>query len=286
VEGFLDVLEPLDSRQFAIAIQRLADSISFGSDRSPFLGSGVEYVQSRRYIPGDPVRAIDWRVTARTGKPHIKEYEAPKRMPCWLLIDTSASMVVGSTKKTKYAQALHIAGGLAYACLDRVSPVGVLGIGERGFRVEPSLSRQQILEWLLRLRRYRYDEATALGRRASELAARLDSRALVIVLSDLHTDDGIQALKHLGQRHDVVVVHLRDPAERSLRGSGVFRAQEPETGRTFVTHGRARHVEDAELGRALRRAGIDRIVVDTDIPFAQKLRHFFQSRALLGKGAR
>ena len=270
----------------AIAIQRLADSISFGSDRSPFLGSGVEYVQSRRYIPGDPVRAIDWRVTARTGKPHIKEYEAPKRMPCWLLIDTSASMVVGSGAKTKYAQALHIAGGLAYACLDRVSPVGVLGIGERGFRVEPSLSRQQILEWLLRLRRYRYDESTALGRRANELAARLDSRALVIVLSDLHTDDGVQALKHLGQRHDVVVVHLRDPAERTLRGSGVFRALEPETGRTFVTHGRAQLVEDEALGRDLRRAGIDRIVVDTDIPFAQKLRHFFQSRALLGKGAR
>jgi uncharacterized protein (DUF58 family) len=286
VEGFLDVLEPLDSRQFAIAIQRLADSISFGSDRSPFLGSGVEYVQSRRYIPGDPVRAIDWRVTARTGKPHIKEYEAPKRMPCWLLIDTSASMVVGSGAKTKYAQALHIAGGLAYACLDRVSPVGVLGIGERGFRVEPSLSRQQILEWLLRLRRYRYDEATELGRRASELAARLDSRALVIVLSDLHTDEGVQAFKHLGQRHDVVAVHLRDPAERSLRGSGVFRAREPETGRTFVTHGRASLVHDEALGRELRRAGIDRIVVDTDIPFAQKLRHFFQSRALLGKGAR
>ncbi|MSR39810.1 MAG: DUF58 domain-containing protein [Planctomycetes bacterium] len=286
MEGFLDVLDPLDSRQFAIAIKRLADCLSFGSDRSPFLGSGVEYVQSRHYQPGDPVRAIDWRVTARTGKPHIKEYEAPKRLPCWLLIDTSASMVTGSQPKTKYAQALHIAGGLAYACLDRMSPVGVLGIGERAFRVEPSLSRQQVLEWLLRLRHYRYDEGTSLGRRASELAARLNTRALIIVLSDLHTGDGIAPLKQLGQKNDVVVVQLRDPAERSLRGSGIFRAREAETGRDFVTHGRARFLDDTELQRDLKRAGVDRFVVDTDQPFAHRLRHFFLSRALLGKGAR
>jgi uncharacterized protein (DUF58 family) len=286
VEGELDVLEPLDSRQFQVAIKRLADSLSFGSDRSPFLGSGLEYVQSRPYVQGDPIRSIDWRVTARTGKPHVKEYEAPKRMPCWLLIDTSASMVVGNHRRTKYAQALHIAGGLAYACLDRVSPVGVLGVGDRAMRVEPSLSRQQVLQWLLALRRFRYDEATSLGRRSAELAARLTNRALVIALTDLHTEDGLRAIELLGQMHDVVVVRLRDPAERSLRGSGIFRAREAETGRAFVTHGRTRWLDDATLARDLKRAGVDQFVVDVDLPFAHRLRHFFQSRGLLGRGAR
>jgi uncharacterized protein (DUF58 family) len=286
MEGELDVLEPLDSRQFHVAIKRLADSLSFGSDRSPFLGSGLEYVQSRPYLPGDPIRSMDWRVTARTGRPHVKEYEAPKRMPCWLLIDTSASMVVGNHRRTKYAQALHIAGGLAYACLDRVSPVGVLGVGGRALRVEPSLSRQQVLQWLLALRRFRYDEATSLGRRAAELAARLTNRALVIALTDLHTMDGLRAIELLGQMHDVVVVRLRDPAERSLRGSGIFVAREAETGRAFVTHGRTRWLDDETLARDLKRANVDQFVVDVDQPFAHRLRHFFQSRGLLGRGAR
>ena len=286
MEGFIESADTLDSRQFYIAIKRLADSFSYGTDRSPFVGSGVEYVQSRQYQYGDPIRAIDWRVTARTGKVYIKEFETPKRMPCYMMIDTSASMMISSTKRSKYATSLHIAGGLALACLDRVSPVGVLGVGSRDVRIEPSLSKNRVLEWLHQLRHFRYDESTTLVDRISELIPTLNSRALFIVLSDLHDERALVSLKRMGQKHDCVVLQMQDPAELGLRGAGFLRAQEAETGRAFATHGRRFHLNQYRVEEELRRGGIDHLVVRTDEPFSHHLRSFFKSRDLLGKGSR
>jgi uncharacterized protein (DUF58 family) len=276
----------LDSRQFQIAIRKLADGLNYGTDRSPFRGAGVEFVQSRPYIYGDPIRSIDWRVTARTGKIHIKEYEAPKRMPVYLLIDTSASMMVSSQSRSKYADAVHIAGGVALACLDRISPVGVLGVGDCELHMRPSLSKVQILQWLHFLRTFRYDESTTLADRMRELVPSLTSKALCLVLSDLHDTQALQQIKRAGQRHDVCVLQLRDPAEGGLRGAGLFRAREAESGRAFVTHGRAQWLNQQPVEVSLKRAGIDHLVVETGQPFVHRLHRFFKHRDLLGRGAR
>lgn len=286
MHGYLDSADMLDSRQFLIAIKKLADTLSYGADRSPFLGSGIEYVQSRPYQWGDPIRAVDWRVTARTGKMHVKEYEAPKRMPCYLLIDTSASMTISSTARSKYAIAIHIAGGLAFASLDRVSPVGVVGVGAQDVRIAPSLSRGQVLQWLHRFRRFRYDEPTTLGRRIAELAPTLKSRALIIALSDLHDPQAAPALKLLAQRHDCVALQMLDPAETGLHGAGFVRAAEAETGRIVVTRGSRLSIDPAATARALKRSGVDHLMIRTDKPFVADLRNYFKARNLLGRGAR
>jgi uncharacterized protein (DUF58 family) len=285
-QGYLDELELLDARRFEIAVRRLADSLSHGSDRSPFLGSGFEYVQSRPYQPGDPQRAVDWRVTARTGRFFVKQHEAPKCVPVQLVIDTSASMTVSSLRRSKYATALFLAGGIALACLERASPVGVVGAGSGGFLARPSLSRTRILEWLLRLRRFRFDESTELARRLAELAPRLTERALVVVLSDLHDPDALGALKLLAQRHDVAVLQLLDPAELFLGGAGLMRVREAETGREFATHGRRAHVDPAVTARALLQGGIDHLLVRTDREHVHAVRRFFAARGGLGRKAR
>ena len=239
----LDNIETLNSRQFAIAVRRLADSLSYGTDASPFLGSGTDYVQSRLYQPGDSVRAIDWRITARTNKFHVKEFETPKRMPCYLLVDTSASMTISSTTRSKYSVAVHIAGGLAFACLDRISPVSVVSVGETELRYTPSLSRDKILQWLHKLRTYRVDEQTCLQERLRQLGPLLINKSLVIVISDLHQPEAIGPLKRLGQQHDVVAIQMVDTAERSIRAAGFVRGREAETGRTITTRGRTMGID-------------------------------------------
>ena len=266
-----------DARQFEISIRRLATALSYGQESSPFLGAGVEYVQSRPYLPGDPVKLIDWRVTARTGRVHVKEYEAPRQMPVYLLVDTSASMCISSRGLSKYAWAVQIAGGIALAALDHMNPVGVMSIGERELHYPPTLSRSSVLQWMHQLRRHHFEERTTLGQRVRELVPRVEQRCLFIVLSDLHDPDAIDAIKLMAQDHDCAVIHLEDPAERGRTGGGFYRAVEAETGRAFVAHSRSRWFEAAS-SHTLTKSGVDYLHLPTDQPVLPKLRQFLRHR--------
>lgn len=286
MEGSLDSPEVLDSRQFLIAVKRLADSLAFGTDRSPYIGSGLEYHQSRPYQFGDSIKAIDWRVTARTGKVHVKEYEAIKRLPVWILVDTSASMTISSTRKSKYEVAVYVAGGVALASLEAIRPVGFMGVGGRGLMRPESLSKDQVHGWLHALRRYRFDEPTRLAQRVGELAARLPQRSQMIILSDLHDPLAMPALKLAAQAHDCSVIHLLDPAETGLRGTGFVRSREAETGRNLIAAGRQAWTDAAALRETLKQSRIDCLSIDVSQPYAARLRQFFKGRNMLGRGAR
>ena len=279
----LQQTEPLDSRQFLIAIKRLANSLSYGTDRSPFLGSGLEYVQSRPYVPGDPVKTIDWRVTARTGVPHIKEYETPKQLPVWFIVDSSASMTLSSIQSSKYQLAVQIAGGLALACLDRVSPVGLLAAGSRDLKVSPSLSRETLMLWLHQLRHFDFVEKTQLGEKLLALNPSLKQRALIFVLSDLHDPDAIPALKLINGRHDLVTILLRDPAEEGLTGAGFLRTKDAESSRIITAPAKHQFSSTSEIVSELQGASIDHFLLKTEQPFLASLRLFLQSRNLLSR---
>ncbi len=256
--------------------------------QSPFLGAGVEYVQSRPYQYGDPIKLIDWRVTARTRKVHVKEYEAPKRMPVYLLVDTSASMTISSHPPSKYETAVFLAGGLALACLERISPVGVLGVGGHSLHVRPSLSKDQVLQWLHTLRTFRYDEPTSLGARLARADAEPAAhRVLVIVLSDLHDPASAASAQAAG------------PAAR-LRRAAIC-ATRPRTGcAASASSGPARPRPAARSWSAagcagsnrrtfadqLKKAGVDYLLIETDEPYVSRVRQFFKLRNLLGRGAR
>lgn len=283
--GSLPNIVPSAARKFVIAIKRLADDLTYGLDGSRYLGSGIDYVQSRQYLDGDPVKSIDWRVTARTGKYHIKEYEAQRRLPAWFLIDTSASMVVSSLARSKYETALQVAGGLALACLDRTSPVGVIGCGSRDVHIKPSLAKDQVMQWLLRLRRHSFTEPTQMVRRIRELRPTLAARSIIVILSDLHEPGAVHSAALLAQQHEVAVIQLQDPAEIILPGAGFMRAKEAESGRDFVARGKRGMMNQEKIEHELRRGGVDHLLVRTDQPYLQRLRHFFRSRGISG-GAR
>jgi len=270
--------DPVDSRHFELAVKQMADSLDFGPDESIYHGSGLEYSQSRIYLPGDSVKLIDWRVSARTGKYFIKEYQEPRQIPLYVLLDTSASMCVSSLPLSKYAWAVRIAAGIALAAQSRLTPVGLIACGERPMRISPTLGRNDVMQWAHRLRRHGYLEGTLLGRRVRELLPTLRRRSALLVLSDLHDPDATNALRLVAQEHECVVLHFRDPAETGVRGAGLFRGREAETGRSFFASGLHRWLHHRDVKKQLTRHGIDYLLLETDRPILAPLRAFLRAR--------
>ena len=106
-------------------------------------GRGMEFDEARHYLPGDDIRAIDWRVTARTGKTHTKIYREERERPVFILCDLTASMQFGSQLLLKSVQAAHIAALLSWAAAARGDKVGALIFNDGMHRECKPLSRQR-----------------------------------------------------------------------------------------------------------------------------------------------
>ena len=276
--------EQLARGDFEMVIRRLADDLAFGSDASRLLGSGLEYAGSRVYEPGDPVRQLDWRRTARTGVAHVREYEALKRTAVHLVVDTSASMAVGSTARTKHDLAVWIAAAVGLVALRRLSPVAVVGAGERRVPSLPSLSRSDLHAALEPLRAKAFDERTSLAEQLDLATTRAERAGVFMVISDLHDPAALAAIRRTSRGHDCAVVHLVDPAEHAPLRAGVLRAREAETGRTFLASGR-RALVDLERTRGdLLRSGADVLRLAVDRPFIPPLRRFLAARSASRRG--
>ena len=112
-------------------------------------GRGVDFEEVRLYAPGDDVRSIDWRVTARSGDPHTKLFQEDREQPIVLLVDLRSPMWFGSKNCFKTVLASHIASVLAWAGLDAGERVGGIAMTNSGlFEIKPQRSKRSVLRLL------------------------------------------------------------------------------------------------------------------------------------------
>lgn len=260
----------ISARQFDLTIKRLADDLTYGNDASRFVGPGVDYAQTRPYTLGDSIRSIDWKVTARTGRVHVKEYDAPKRVTVYVVVDTSHSMMVASGALSKHGLGVWAAATIALASIRRRSPVSLISGGDRGSAPPPTLSRSLVMRWLDGLRVESVGEGTFAAKRLDQILRVADRMSLVVLISDLHDPAMIDAAIRLRQRHDVVVLQPMDPAERGGLRAGFVRGEEAETGaEVFLTSGRrirGERLDGKSPGKLLADGAIDHVPVGTDEP--------------------
>ncbi len=282
MEGRLASLAGLDDRQFRLEIRRLASALQYGMDTSFHRGPGIDYVNSRPYADGDPIQAVDWRASARTGRLFVKEFQSLRGTPIYLVVDRTASMCVGSTPTTKYAWAVRLAGAFALAALAKLSPVGLVALGRQPLYHPASRSSGRVRRWLHELSRYPLDDRTSLVDSLHRIEEALRSRAMLVILSDLCDPLALDVLYRLAQVHECVALQLQDPAERGGLDAGFLLGREAETGRTFTVESRASWHRPLVTNRDLTAAGVDHVVLPIDRPIVPQVAAFLRGR----RGAR
>jgi uncharacterized protein (DUF58 family) len=282
---------PAEVRRLELRARRLMENRAVGAYDSVFRGHGIEFSEVRAYQAGDPFQAIDWKVTARMGRPFVKRFVEERELSVLLAVDLSGSTDFGTRIRAKRELGLEVAAVLGLAASRNNDRVGLLLFSDRIERyLPPRRGRGRLRQLLHVMASHRAEgKGTDLGLALATATRALKTRSLLFVLSDFQGAVFEKELTAAGRKHDVVGIHLLDPAEQALPSAGLVAIRDPETGESglldlgspAVRQALRRHAleQDERLERMFRVRGCDRIVLRTDRPYAAELASFFAARA-------
>ncbi len=208
----------------SLPMNRPAASSLAGAYRSRFRGRGVDFVESRSYLPGDDIRNMDWRVTARTGKPHTKIFQEERERPVLVVVDASPSLYFGTRTRLKSVAAGQLAAAVAWASVRRGDRIGAfLFAGDDHLELRPRGGRrgamrviQGLVDWLNP--ESNHQGHTPLSVSLERVRHTVRPGSLVLIISDFFNLDE-QCHRHLSrlrQHNDVIGCQVMDPAEEHL----------------------------------------------------------------------
>ena len=283
-----------------LAARLVVEGLRSGRHRSPLHGYSAEFSQHRPYRPGDDLKYLDWKILGRTDRLYTRQFRETTSMSVMLVVDASASMGFGEpVSKLQYAKV--IAAALAHLTVSQGDAVGLTGSGLAFQDLTPSnlalqdltparSGRMHLRGLLAALARLQpagaWDPARAIARGA-ELLGR---RGIILVLSDFYDreEETQRELRRAARRgHDVAVLQVLSPEELSFEYSGELEIEDLESGtRTVIdaSSARARYRADvtafvARCRDDSRRAGLEYVLLRTDVPPADALRQFLIARA-------
>jgi len=264
--------------------QRKSLATMSGMHRSSFRGRGIDFDEVRQYAPGDDIRHIDWRVTARTGKTHTKLYHEERERPVYLVIDQRQSMFFGTKDAFKSVVAARTAAYLAWAARDHGDRVGGFLFNDTEvLKVRPKEGKrgiQQFFRTLIQFNQTLPARETKASQSSSSIRAAIEGLqqvvkpgSLVFVISDFHGFDDI-ALQHLAliaKHSDMIAAHISDPMEQRLPATGSYgftdgtRNIKLNTGnRELRKRFRTRYIEQhIRIKEQLTRIGVPTIDINT-----------------------
>src|SRR2546421_10602305 len=233
-----DLLGPAEVARFGgieIVAHGVVEGFLSGIHRSPFRGFSVEFTEHRAYQPGDELRYLDWRILARADRLFVKQFEEETNLRAMILLDASRWMAWrgAPARLTKRAYADRLVAALALILLRQRDATGLITFDEAVREVVPPRVRAGQWARLVRgLERTPDGGGTAAEAALGHLTSPLARRGFVVLMADLlfDRDLALTALRYLRHRgHQVIVLHLMDPAEAELSGAPEVRFRDPES---------------------------------------------------------
>jgi len=266
-----------------------------GMHKSAARGSSVEFAEYRKYVPGDDIKNIDWRVYARSDKYFIKEFEADTNLRCHLVVDTSASMAFEAANGSKFNFAARLAAHIAYLLIQQGDAVGLTTFKEKVALDIPARRSPMHLNLILKsLADVQPVGKTELVKTIHDLAEKISSRALVIIVSDFFTEVEplLDCFQHMRfRKHDLALFHLLDDKELSFDFDRPIRFQDMESSFSMVTDPsviKSNYLDAVEhylnaMKRGCREHGVDYQRLSTDVDFEQVPTSFLLERINFAK---
>ena len=290
-DSYVDTEAILKLKNLELRARLIVEGFMSGLHRSPYHGFSVEFTDYREYSPGDDLRHLDWKLLARRDRKYIKRFEDETNLRCHILLDLSRSMSFGSAKVEKSEYAKTVAASLAWFLFRQRDAVGLVTFDEAIDEVLPARFRPGHLRHLLAtLERSTGGSATDISRPLEQVAATIQKRGLIVLVSDLLVPvesfkKQLSYLRAIG--HDVVLLRVLDPGEVDFTFSQASMFVDLESEKEiYVDPGavaqdyKQRFTEHrTELKTFSDENGIDFYEALTSDPVQTSLFNFLQSRA-------
>jgi uncharacterized protein (DUF58 family) len=261
-----------------------------GQYKSVFRGSGIEFEEVREYCPGDDVKTLDWKVSARLGKPFIKLYKEERESIVILLIDMSSSLKFGTQSGQKLEKAAEVASVLAFNAVRNNDKVGALFFTDRVEKyIPPKKGSGHIWRVIKEIFTFSPEgKGTNITAALDYLAKISKKRSFVFVLSDFLDDGYLKSLRTVRRKHEVIGVMIYDNGAFHLPFKGIVTLSDFESNKTIILDGyskstrqKFRKLREASYNKTLElftKAKSDCIEMSTESSVSDTLLRYFRMR--------
>ena len=277
-------------RRIEIRARGLSQQMFSGEYHSAFKGRGMAFSEVREYQYGDDVRNIDWNVTARLNHPYVKVFEEERELTVMLLVDVSGSHLFGTTNEYKSEMIAEIAATLAFSAIHNNDKVGVVMFSDHIEKfIPPKKGSSHILRIIRELIGFKpTGHGTDISEALQYFTNVTKKRSTAFLLSDLYDNNYENALKIAAGKHDLVVLRIDDPRERTLPDMGLLSFEDMETGAIRWVDTSSRDVQKAyeehyihfteKSELLMQKYGIDHVTISTGQDFVRPLIGLFKRR--------